>query len=208
MVRRRAPLFALLAGLAVLSCADPSKLVAPKSVPPSFKKGGTPPNPDVPPVKLHHVFVLKWTPPLKNDLTASAVIGPEGGTITLTQLGATFTVPAGALTQRTTITVRAIAGKHVVFQMAPAGLHFATPATLTMSLAGTNGWHKTKFAQYLRGGYIPSVLSIGGDDGADDTEDFPALVDDAVTTASWPVPHFSVVILASQRKIDPGPAVK
>jgi len=145
------------------------------------------------------VRVLRWSGSgLSKDVTSSASIGKHGGTVTLRELGVTFTVPSGALDRRKTITVTALAGHHVVFQMAPDGTHFRVPATLKMDLTHTNAAHDKTLMKILVGGYIPSVTSINGDDSADDTEDYPATVNDSVTTAVFPVPHFSVVILASQ----------
>jgi hypothetical protein len=146
----------------------------------------------------HKVRVLRWVNRLKRDVSASATIGAQGGAIRIPSVGAVFTVPAGALTAPTKITVRADGGRNVVFEMSPNGLHFATPATLTLDLSFTNAYHKQAWAKLLSGGYIQSPIQIGLDDGVTTYEDMTATVDDAVTTASFPVPHFSVVILASQ----------
>lgn len=146
----------------------------------------------------HKVRVLRWVPKLKRDVSASATIGPQGGAIRIPSVGAVFTVPAGALTARTKITMRADAGRNVVFEMSPAGLHFAAPATLTIDLSFTNAYKNPAIATQLSGGYITSRLLIGLDDGVTTYEDLTATVNDALTSASFPVPHFSVVILASQ----------
>jgi hypothetical protein len=146
----------------------------------------------------HKVRALRWTNRLHSAVVVRAVIGPKGGTIRMPKVGAVFTVPAGALATRTTITMRAIAGRNVVFDMGPNGLKFAQPATLTLDLSFTNAYHNQTWGRLLSGGYITSSLLIGADDGVTTYEDEAATVDDAVTTASFPVPHFSVVILASQ----------
>ena len=185
---------------ALLACVDGTP-VSPKSPARVAERMGANASADVGTansVPHRRVRVLRWTEPLSNDVVGSAMIGAAGGVIALPNIGATFTVPAGALTARTRIAVRALAGRRVIYKMSPDGLHFATPATLTMSLANTNAYHKPKWRRILRGGFIVSPLLIGTDDGVDTSEDFEAVVDEAVTVASFPVPHFSVVILASQ----------
>ncbi len=146
----------------------------------------------------HKVRVLRWVPRLKHNVSASAAIGAQGGAIRIPSVGAVFTVPAGALTKRTKITMRADAGRNVVFEMSPSGLQFATPATLTLDLSFTNAYKSQAIAKQLSGGYIVSRLLIGADDGVTTYQDLTATVNDALTSASFPVPHFSVVILASQ----------
>ena len=218
--RRLTAIAAYVAIAAVLACSDSSP-VAPKSpsapsdsrihrpdtLPPkppsppnvSFDKGGSKPKGTQRGPSVHHVRVLRWLGSgLKQDVSGSAIIGKAGGTITLADLGVTFRVPAGALTSSTRITVTALAGHRVVFSGTPSGTHFGTPAVMTVDLSHTNAYRNKTLAKGLVGGYIPSISWIGSDDTTDDTEDYPATSNDLVTTASFPVPHFSVVILASQ----------
>jgi hypothetical protein len=193
--RRLTAIAALCAIGAAIACSDSSP-VAPKSV---SAPSDTRTKVGVANATGRPVRVLRWSGSgLPRDITGSASIGKRGGVVTIGELGVTFTVPAGALTRRKTITVTALAGHHVVFQMAPDGTHFRLPATLRMDLTHTNALHDKTLMRLLVGGYIPSVASIGTDDSADDTEDYPAVTNDSVTTAAFPVPHFSVVILASQ----------
>jgi hypothetical protein len=49
----------------------------------------------------------------------------------------------------------------------------------------------------------PAAAAIGDNDLVPAYEEMPAALDAAVTVASVPVPHFSVVILASQFKMEP-----
>jgi hypothetical protein len=182
-----------IAGLGALSaCGDSSTMLGPNSSAAiAARKVGEEGN-------GHHVKVLRWEPPLKQDLSASAIIGKTGGTIAITPLNLVFKVPAGALSEFTTITVTANAGHHVVLTLLPHGTKFAKPATLTMSLKGTNAYKKPSWRGLLEAGYIESPILIGTDDGVDTYEDITPTVDAAVTTISFPISHFSVVILASQ----------
>jgi hypothetical protein len=192
---------ALIAGLgAMFACGDSSTMLGPKTSPVSAERATAADG------HGRHVRVLRWNDALNRDVKASAVIGPRGGTLSLRGLNTVFTVPAGALTAPTTITVTALAGRRVVFTMTPHGTQFAKPAILTMSLKNTNAFHKQAWRTLLEAGYIESPIQIGTDDGVNTYEDIATTVDAAVTTASFPMSHFSVVILASQIG-DPVPCV-
>jgi hypothetical protein len=184
---------ASIAGLGALSaCGDSSTILGPKSSATIAERAvGSDGN-------GRRVRVLRWNAPLKHDISGSAVIGKAGGTITLREISAGFRVPMGALKEPTTITVTALAGHSVVFTMSPHGTRFAKPATLRMSLKGTNAYNKTSWRALLEAGYIESPIQIGTDDGVNTYEDITPRVDSAVTMISFPISHFSVVILASQ----------
>jgi hypothetical protein len=184
---------ALIAGLGAMSaCGDSSTMLGPKTSAIAADRATAADG------HRRHVRVLRWNEALSHDVTASAAIGPRGGTLSLRGLNTTFVVPAGALTARTTITVTALAGRRVVFTMTPHGTQFAKPAILTMSLKNTNAYHKQSWRTLLEAGYIESPVQIGTDDGVDTYEDIATTVDAGVTVASFPMSHFSVVILASQ----------
>jgi hypothetical protein len=203
--RRLTAVAAYLAIGVVLACSDSVAPIAPRpmsAVSEAPTKGGKlKPNSTQNGATVHHVKVLRWQGAgLRQNISAYAYIGKDGGKITLPELNVTFTVPAGALSTTTKITITAVAGHYVVFAGSPAGTHFATPAIMTVDLTKTNAVKNKNFAKLLVGGYIPSISVIGSDDTANDTEDYPATTNDLVTSASFPVPHFSVVILASQTK--------
>ena len=68
---------------------------------------------------------------------SKATIGPDGGSISAGPH--TLVIPAGALSEPTTITMTAPTGRGVnAVEFAPAGLQFARPASLTMSYANCN----------------------------------------------------------------------
>ncbi len=74
---------------------------------------------------------------------ASAVVGPAGGTLAVG--AARLVIPAGALAAATTVTLRPVAidlpssqrALTAAYEVGPAGLAFAAPATLTFQLAAT-----------------------------------------------------------------------
>lgn len=82
--------------------------------------------------------VLRRNAALTADVSATSVIGPEGGEITLLSAGITFVVPPNALSEQTEITVLAPAGDAVAFQFAPHGLEFDVPASIRVAAAATN----------------------------------------------------------------------
>lgn len=193
---------AYIAIAAVLGCSESASLTAPKpmAVTSALSKPKIKPNGDNGGKHGERVRVLRWHTPLHQAVYGSAYIGPDGGSVTIPTLGVTFTVPAGALSTRTLITVVAPAGHYVAFQMSPAGTQFNPNAQITLDLSKTNVYRNKSYLRTLVGGYIPAISAIGSDDTANDTEDYPAITNDGVTSATWPVPHFSVVILASQLK--------
>ncbi|MBK7191760.1 MAG: hypothetical protein IPH80_04705 [Myxococcales bacterium] len=75
---------------------------------------------------------------------ASAVVGPAGGTVAV-GAAARLVIPAGALAAATTVTLRPVAidlpssqrALTAAYEVGPAGLAFAAPATLTFQLAAT-----------------------------------------------------------------------
>jgi ZU5 domain-containing protein len=67
---------------------------------------------------------------------ASAVIGPAGGTLSLSGAGLTLVIPPGALTRPLAIQVRTNSRDLVSYAFAPHGLQFAKPIEIVQSLSG------------------------------------------------------------------------
>ena len=82
-------------------------------------------------------LVLKRLTPLDSDISVSAVIGPDGGSIKITQAGGKIDIPAGALSAPTTITMTALAGPNVAYEFQPHGLTFAQPVKVQQDLRTT-----------------------------------------------------------------------
>ena len=140
---------------------------------------------------------LQRTTPLAAPITVTKAIGPEGGTLSIPQAGVTVTVPRGALTTTTTITMTARAGSLVAYDFAPHGVVFARPLVFSQQLRGTNA---TLLSAPLLGlGYYedPSLLSRSGGLVSE-------LLGGAVNTLSWTftstIPHFSGYIVTCGRR--------
>lgn len=93
---------------------------------------------------------LTWKAPA-SSATATAVIGKNGGTVSLGE--ATLTVPAGAVKSSTTFQIIRLPGSIVAYDFEPAGTSFPKPLTLEIKTGGTT------LASYanpeVRGAYFP-----------------------------------------------------
>ncbi len=81
------------------------------------------------------VQLLDRIKPLREDRWETAVIGPSGGKIAVQGGGIHLNVPEGALTSEVAITVTAIAGSKVVFDLQPHGLQFQRQVALIVKAA-------------------------------------------------------------------------
>ncbi len=104
------------------------------------------------------------------EQSASALIGPDGGTLFLPGSDFTMYVPSGALSSPTTITVVAEAGAHVSYQMLPHGLRFLKPVTAVQGLRNT-AIYGTDAGNAIRTAYLPEGSdTIDADDSASPSE--------------------------------------
>lgn len=136
------------------------------------------------------------------DESVSAVVGPDGGTLSLPGADFTMTIPAGALMEPTTITIVARAGMYVVYDMLPHGLQFLQPVTAVQGLS-TTASYGTPDGNSVRSAY----LSEGNEQIASDGFASPAALQAATTyfygatpvaeTQEWTLNHFSRYILVS-----------
>jgi hypothetical protein len=123
--------------------------------------------------------VLGRDEPLEQDEVVIRTIGRDGGTIRLPNAGLTVTIPRGALSSDTRITVRAPAGDLLGYEFAPHGLQFNKPVTLTQEVTSqqvANGLE----AIYFDGNLQPTVEVL---------EVLP--VSTLRATATWRIEHFS-----------------
>jgi hypothetical protein len=145
---------------------------------------------------------VRWGPGHSRvEQTASAVIGPDGGTLSLPGSDFTMNIPSGALSAPTTITVVAKSGSHVAYEMLPHGLQFLKPVTATQGLQNT-ATYGTDAGSAVRTAYLPE-----GRDGIDvDDSVAPSELEAATTyfgaakvaeSHVWVINHFSRYILIS-----------
>ncbi len=137
------------------------------------------------------------------EQSVSALIGPEGGTLSLPGSDFTMDIPAGALASPTKITVVSKAGSHVAYEMLPHGLRFLQRVTAVQGLQNT-AIYGTDAGNAIRTAYLPE-----GSDAIDDADDSasPSELQASTTylygskpvaeTQVWIINHFSRYILIS-----------
>lgn len=189
----RSAAFALLA-LVSFSCAEPVAPTPPASAPSALL--GLPLGGGSGLVTLVDttVSVLQRGIPLLTDVSASATIGPEGGTITVPSTGFQLTVPKNAVFTPTTFTVTAVAGTNVAYEFEPAGAVFnkrliaSQDLSLTTILPAITG---TSFT----GAYFRSRNELSsGTALVHELE--PTTVDLGNLTVQFTIGHFSGYIVA------------
>src|SRR6202171_2397738 len=144
---------------------------------------------------------VRWGPAHSRiEQTASAVIGPDGGTLSLPGSDFTMHIPSGALSAPTTITVVAKGGPHIAYEMLPHGLQFLKPATAIQGLQNT-ATYGTDAGNAIRTGYLPEGSdAIDVDDSASPSELEAATTYVGAAGAEshvWIINHFSRYILIS-----------
>ena len=83
------------------------------------------------------VNTLQFAVPLLSDISRSATIGPEGGTIDIPETGFHLDVPKNAVYAPTLITVTAVQGSTVAYEFEPHGLTLNKRLIATQSLSPT-----------------------------------------------------------------------
>src|SRR5881396_3516436 len=72
----------------------------------------------------YHGSVVQRSVPLRDDLSASAIITAAGGSLEIPRAGLLVVIPEGALSSSTRVSVTAARGKRVVYSFEPHGTVF------------------------------------------------------------------------------------
>ena len=146
---------------------------------------------------------VRWGPAHSRvEQSASAVIGPDGGTLSLPGSDFTMNIPSGALSAPTRITVVAKGGPHVAYEMLPHGLQFLKPVTAIQGLQNT-ATYGTDAGNAVRTAYLPEGSdAIDVDDSASPSEleaatTYYSDVQRVAESHVWTINHFSRYILIS-----------
>ena len=151
------------------------------------------------------VNVLQRTSPLTQDISVSAEIGKNGGTIEIREAGLKFVVPSNALdppsSKRTvTITVTALKGDEVAYTFQPHGLRFREPVRIEQDFKGTTAEGDRSLLGGVEGAYFPSVADLDAAHGIASVLEFrPTSVDVTGNKIKFTVDHFSGYLIASGR---------
>jgi hypothetical protein len=150
-------------------------------------------------LNLNLVGNVLRTQPLPSNITVTKTIGSAGGTLSIPAAGVTVTIPSGALSSNTVITMTARAGYVVAYDFAPHGITFAKPLTFTQKLQGTNVSLLNVLLLHL--GYYsdPSLLGTV-------TSLVSELIGGTTNLLTWqfsaPIKHFSGYVMACGRGDD------
>jgi hypothetical protein len=146
---------------------------------------------------------VKWgSSHSKVDQSVSAVVGPDGATLSLPGADFSMTIPAGALSAPTAITVVSRGGTFVVYDMLPHGLRFALPVTASQGLS-TTASYGTAAGNGVRTAYLSQAKEQVGFDGAVSPAELEAATtyfygaQSVAETHVWTLNHFSRYILIS-----------
>jgi hypothetical protein len=187
---------------AVISCGDYAGITSPtqsKLLPPTRTVGAP------------FAFVLvgsvakavKWGPShSKVDQTVSAIVGPDGATLSLPGADFSMNIPAGALSTPTAITIVSRAGSYVVYDMLPHGLRFAVPVTAVQGLSTVAGYG-TSASNSIRSAYLSQANQQVAVDGSVSPVELEAATtyyygaEPIAETHLWIVNHFSRYMLIS-----------
>ena len=129
--------------------------------------------------------------PLQQNISVSAVIGPDGGTISIPDAGLTLVVPPRAVTSSTNFTATALAGRLVAYEFEPHGTKFPVPLQFTQDLKKVSLLGVVT-APVLDGAYFSDASRLNQTLGiAAVSEILPATVDLLRLRVGFPINHFS-----------------
>jgi hypothetical protein len=177
-------------GTALLSCSDSHGVTTPASVPGSAAMRQLLSSPTA-------INVVTRNVPLETAQTASAVIGAFGGRISLPDAGLTVVVPPLAVMTPTAITVTAVAGREVAYELEPHGTQFLVPLRMTQSLSGTSA-SGGGLVTTLSAGYFQDISDL---DQVNGTALISELLGTSISlwsnTVSFSVSHFSGYLIGT-----------
>lgn len=103
---------------------------------------------------------LRRLTPLAADVSASALIGPSGGSILIPSQGVRVDFPAYAVATPTTITMTAVHGALVAYDFQPHGINFRVPVRIEQDVAYTAAAAQPALLNELHGAYYDSALDV------------------------------------------------
>lgn len=163
-LRHRSLIAVGVAAVALVACVDtatsPATKLSPSTRAPEFTKiRATDSLMNVTDITFSDTaLVLKRLTPLDSNISVSAVIGPKGGAIKISEAGGKIDIPAGALSEPTTITMTAVAGPNVAYEFQPHGITFAQPVKIQQDLRYTWASVYPQLLGTAHGGYYDRSL--------------------------------------------------
>ena len=164
----------------------------------------SPPVPGAPPLGVVEtpggalVHPVRRQQSMANEVSWSFDVDVQGTTVRNPSTGLTITVPAGAVSGPTHITVFALRGAPLAYRFEPHGLQFAQPIQLTQSLHGLLLGGASQPIPRLIGGYFADdSLATDAAGNAPVIEILPVQIDVRAHNAILSVRHFSGYTVAS-----------
>jgi hypothetical protein len=165
----------------------------------------SPPVPGAPPLGVVQspggvlVRPVRRQQPMAAEVSFSFDVDARGGTVRHPSTGLTITVPAGAVSAPTHITVFALRGAPLAYRFEPHGLQFAQPIQLTQSLHGLLLGGGSSPIPRLFGGYFAddSLATDSATGNARVIEILPVQIDVRAHNVILSVRHFSGYTVAS-----------
>lgn len=133
---------------------------------------------------------LQYAIPLLSDISRSATIGVDGGSIDIPETGFHLDVPKNAVNGPTTITVTAVHGSTVAYEFQPAGLTLNKRLVVTQDL-GVTSIVSNLLGKSFVGAYFTSRDDIHSDGTALVHELEPTTSDLTSLTVKFSIGHFS-----------------
>jgi ZU5 domain-containing protein len=177
----------------VVACGGEQALLVSPSVP------GAPPLGVVQSPGGAIVRPIRRQQPMAAEVSWSFDVDARGTTVRHPATGLTITVPAGAVTAPTHITVYALRGAPLAYRFEPHGLQFAQPIQLTQSLHGLLLGAASQPIPRLLGGYFAddSLDTDAATGNASVIEILPVQIDVRGHNAVLSIRHFSGYTVAS-----------
>jgi hypothetical protein len=141
------------------------------------------------------VTTLQRLVPLSSDITVSAVIDAEGGSIAIPEAGFRLDVPKNALAEPTTITVTAVQGLATAYEFEPQGIALNKRLLFTQDLSVTAAIANLLGTQFT-GAYFRSRDEISPTGSAAVHELLPTRVDLFSGVVQFQLKHFSGYLVA------------
>jgi hypothetical protein len=195
-------LFFALVALVATACGTSDSPVAPEA----FEAGYADIGGQAPAENFDTLYALKWATRVKQDVSASAVIGNAGGEIKIPEYGFKISFPQGAISKKTTITATVIAGTEVAFRFEPHGITFKAPVKIMQDLRMTTAYSDDAVLAGLKRGYWVDPWSSTLLESNTGKVQVKEVEDAAIETMSatgrharFYVNHFSGYLLASGR---------
>lgn len=134
---------------------------------------------------------------LSKDITVTAVIGKDGGRLSIPAAGFELTIPKNAVKTNTTFTVTAIKGKLVAYEFGPHGLTFQKNLEAKQDLSGTEYRLVSGLLKPLVAGYFLQRSDLDqGNAVALVLEVIKGLTVPLTQTFSFDIEHFSGYVVA------------